>query len=96
MPSEIDITQNAMFRWGEQRGIEQGVAQGIARGVAHGLALGVAQGEERLLLKLLEHEFGTPPADLTAKTSTATVDQLERWTEGSFEGAATLTSIFAD
>ncbi|MDP3876873.1 MAG: DUF4351 domain-containing protein [Methylobacter sp.] len=64
-------------------------------GIEKGVLQGVVQGESRLLRKLLKQRFGTLPAWVLDKISSAPADDLERWAEALlFESS--LEAVFND
>ena len=83
MPIEIDITQNAMFKWGETQGEARGQARGEARG------------EAKALTRLLQDRFGTLPDSFRTRIENADVELLDRWLSRVYR-AATLEAVFAD
>ena len=87
MPIEIDITQNAMFKWGEEKGVAKGEARGEARGEA--------QGEAKLLTKFLERRFGPLPQALRDRVKGANVESLDRWADRLYD-ARSLDAVFDD
>ncbi|MDO9142347.1 MAG: DUF4351 domain-containing protein [Methylobacter sp.] len=60
-----------------------------------GIEKGVLQGESRFFRKLLESRFGTLPAWVLDKISSAPVRDLERWGEA-FLSESSLEAIFDD
>ena len=69
-------------------------SRGIALGEARGIALGKAQGEAELLNRLLTKRFGPLPVWATEKLETASLEQIQFWSERIFE-AGGLDDVFA-
>ena len=63
MPIEIDITQNAFFKWA----------------AAKGEARGEARGEAKALTRFLQDRFGTLPDSVRSRLDGADVELLDRW-----------------
>ena len=84
---EIDIAQNAMYKWGQEEGVAQGVVQGVAQGLV--------QGEAKLLTRVLEGKFGPLSGPIRTRIAGASVEWLDRWADRSV-GAETLDEVFAD
>ena len=72
-----------------QQGIQQGIEQGMQRGVEQGERLG----EVNVLSRLLAKRFGSLNAEIEARLKSATLEQLEQWTENILD-AATLEDVF--
>jgi Domain of unknown function (DUF4351) len=64
-----------------------------AEGEAKGLAEGVGKGAARTLVRLLTRKFTTVPDELRARIDTASLEQLDIWTERVLD-AATLDDVF--
>ena len=85
MPIEIDLRENAFFKWAEERGMAQGVTQGMAQGVA--------QGESKTLMKILERRFGHIPEGIRAKVASADTSTLDTWVDRVID-AESLDAVF--
>ena len=83
MPIEIDVTQNAMYKWGEEQG------------EAKGQAIGEVKGEAKTLSRLLVQRFGPLPESVRTRIATADIDLLDRWVDR-LDTAAILDDVFAD
>jgi hypothetical protein len=83
MPIEIDVTENAVFKWGEEVG------------EAKGISLGEARGEAMLLTKFLERRFGPLQESVRTRIYAADVDTIDRWADR-LDLAASLEAIFTD
>lgn len=66
---------------GMERGREQGLEQGLERGIEQGLALGRKEGALALLERQLTRRFGALPKTTRGKLATATLEQLEAWSD---------------
>ncbi|MYN38415.1 DUF4351 domain-containing protein [Duganella sp. FT109W] len=66
---------------GMERGREQGLEQGLERGIEQGLALGRKEGALALLERQLTRRFGALPKATRSKLATATLEQLEAWSD---------------
>jgi predicted transposase YdaD len=60
---------------------EQCRDEGRAEGEARGRAEGEAKGCAKTLLKLMQLKFGSVPDEVTSAITSASLEQLERWTE---------------
>lgn len=60
---------------------EQCRDEGRAEGEARGRAEGEAKGSAKTLLKLMQLKFGSVPDDVASAITSASLQQLERWTE---------------
>ena len=87
MPIEIDIKQNAFYKWAE--------ANGAAMGEARGEARGKAEGKADALTIVLEARFGPLPAVVRARIASADVETLERWLQR-LAHASTVEELFED
>jgi len=65
MPVEIDIRENAFYKWG----VEEATPKAEARG------------EAKLLTKFLERRFGPLPDSLRSRLAAADVQTLDRWAD---------------
>jgi len=83
MPVEIDIRENAFYKWG----VEEATPKAEARGEA--------KGEGKLIVKYLQHKFGTVPDYTLSRIANADVATLDRWADRMYS-AATLDAVFAD
>jgi hypothetical protein len=83
MPIEIDIKENALYKWGQE--------DGEVRGLSHGTVIG----EAKALTKLLECRFGPLAEPIRARIASAGMDVLDRWIDR-FEPATTLEDVFGD
>ena len=81
MPIEIDVTQNAMYKWGEEIGEARGEAKGEARG------------EAKTLSKLLVRRFGPLPEFVRARIASADIESLDHWIDR-FDTSKTLDDVF--
>ena len=89
-----DIEEQTKMRYVttvERFEIEKRFQQGVEQGVEQGLV----QGEYRLLKKQLEHRFGTLPAWVSDKLSSAGEQELERWGKAVLN-EPTLDAVFND
>ncbi len=71
-PAEQEATMELVTSWhreGRQEGLEQGLEQG--------LNTGITQGKETLVERQLRRRFGSVPANITARLSQLTPDQLD-------------------
>jgi predicted transposase YdaD len=68
-------------------------AEGEAKGLAKGLAKGVGKGEARVLVRQLTRKFGPVPDAVRERIDTASLEQLEIWTDRVLD-AATLDEVF--
>jgi hypothetical protein len=84
-------------RIGIEKGIQQGIQQGIEQGIEQGMQRGVEQGERlgevNVLSRLLVKRFGSLNVEIEARLKSATLEQLEQWTENILD-AATLEDVF--
>jgi predicted transposase YdaD len=64
-----------------KRYVAQGKAEGKAEGEAKGKAEGRAEGRAAIVLKLLALKFGKLSAADVKRVQTATVEDLDTWTE---------------
>jgi hypothetical protein len=64
-----------------------------AEGEAKGLAEGVGKGAARTLVRQLTRKFTTVPDELRARIDTASLEQLDIWTERVLD-ATTLDEVF--
>jgi hypothetical protein len=83
MPIEIDVTENELFKWGEEVG------------EARGISLGESRGEAKLLTKFLERRFGPLPESVRTRIYAADVDTIDQWADR-LELAGSLEAIFSD
>jgi hypothetical protein len=83
MPIEIDITENAVFKLGEKRGLAVGEARGEVRG------------KVKMITKLLERRFGPLSESMRTRITSADVESLDRWVDR-LDSAPTLDDFFAD
>jgi flagellar biosynthesis/type III secretory pathway protein FliH len=68
-----------------KRGMEQGLEQGLKKGKL--------EGEATILQRLLTKRFGPLPEETQCRLRTATLDQLDLWTERLLD-APTLSTVF--
>lgn len=71
----------------------QGEKLGLNKGEKIGLQKGEKIGEIKMLSKMLEKRFGTLPPKIQEKITTASLEQLEKWTDRLFE-AKNLEDLF--
>jgi hypothetical protein len=64
-----------------------------AEGLEKGLAKGLAKGEMLSLQKLLSKRFGPIPTEITAKISTASLEEIESWFDRAID-ASQLSDVF--
>jgi predicted transposase YdaD len=76
-----------------RRYLSQGRAEGHAEGEAKGRAEGRAEGAGRVLLKQLTLKFGPLQDSVVARLQTASLEELELWTERILS-ASTLEDVF--
>ena len=88
--SVSEVVMGLRHEW-EKAAEERGRAEGEARGRAEGEARGRAE----TLLKLLKLRFGEVPADVTEQVRSASVADLDRWTERVLI-ASSLDLVFAE
>ena len=69
-------------------------AEGEAKGLAKGEAKGRAEHAAGVLVRLLTRRFGAVPDELRARIDTASLEQLDTWTERVLD-AATLDDVFS-
>jgi len=69
-------------------------AEGLQEGLAKGLEKGLAKGEMLALQKLLARRFGVIPAEMTARISSATLADIERWFDRAID-APTVNDVFS-
>lgn len=67
----------------------------ILEGRAQGEAKGEAKGRADALLRQITRRFGAPGGDLVAHVRTASLADLDRWTDRILD-AATVADLFAD
>ena len=90
MPYVTSVERLAIQR-GMQQGLEQGLEQGLKRGRVEGKLEGKIEGLERLLVK----RFG-PLDEVTRKRlDTATLEQLDHWTDRILD-VSTLDAVFEE
>ncbi|NMQ29712.1 DUF4351 domain-containing protein [Candidatus Accumulibacter phosphatis] len=75
----------------ERRATERGIQQGMQQGIQQG----IQQGEEKVLERLLTRRFGPLSEATRQRLRSATLEQLERWTDNILD-AATLENVFKD
>ena len=73
---------------GEARGRAEGEARGRAEGEARGRAEGEARGRAETLLKLIDQKFGPLPAHITVRIRSASLQQLDDWTDSLLTAAS--------
>jgi len=83
MPIEIDISENAVFKLGEERGEVKGERRGEIRG------------EVKVLTKFLERRFGPLPPSIRTRIESADIESLDRWVDR-LPDASTLDAVFVD
>jgi len=74
------VMQTFIDRYIEQ-GREQGLAQGLEQGIEQGIDLGRKQGEEAVLLRLIERRFGRPSSAVRRRIKAADAETLLDWSE---------------
>ena len=72
---------------------EQWKQDGLQQGLQQGLQEGRQEGEVAVLERLLTNRFGSLPEHTRLRLHSATVDQIEHWTDAIF-GATTLEAVF--
>ena len=83
MPFEIDLTQNAFYKWAEACGVAKAEAKAVTQGFARGLSL------------VLESRFGALRDTVKERIAAAERELLEHWLRRVHE-ATTLEAVFAD
>ena len=78
-----------------QAGIKEGMEKGIEKGMEKGLYLGNLKGEAAVLQRLLTKRFGPLSKTIQTRLDTATLEQLQRWTDRVLD-APSLVSIFEE
>jgi hypothetical protein len=79
----------------ERLAIQRGLQEGEAKGRVEGEAKGRVEGQAELVARLLTKRFGTRSAEIQARLTQATSDQLERWGERLLD-AESLEGVFDD
>jgi flagellar biosynthesis/type III secretory pathway protein FliH len=87
-----ELNAIAGYQWDE--GMAQGIAIGEAKGRAEGKAEGKAEATRALVARLLERKFGPLDAVHHALLASATLEQLEKFSE-SLLSAPSLDAVFA-
>jgi predicted transposase/invertase (TIGR01784 family) len=87
-----ELNAIAGYQWDE--GMAQGIAIGEAKGRAEGKAEGKAEATHALVARLLERKFGPLDAVHHALLASATLEQLEKFSE-SLLSAPSLDAVFA-
>ena len=59
--------------------LKSGIEQGIEQGIEKGKVEGKIEGEQKMLVKIAQHRFGTLPPQYLQKIEQATNEQLEQW-----------------
>lgn len=72
---------------------DQAILEGRAQGEARGEAKGEAKGLAKALLRQLRHRFGALPPPIVDRITTATLDDLDRWTLRVLD-AGSLAAVF--
>lgn len=78
---------------GRRQGLKRGRQQGLKRGLREGRSQGLEEGQRSQLLMLLEHRFGTVPAEVRDEINAATGERLDAWARRLLS-AASLHDIF--
>lgn len=66
---------------GIQEGIERGIEQGIEQGIERGIGIGRFRGELAVLERQLTRRFGPLSTEIRQRLHTATLEQVEYWTD---------------
>lgn len=93
MSIEISIENNLFMQKayrqgqadGEQKGKQEGEQKGKQEGKREGKREGKQEGEANILCRLLEKKFGPLSPKLRKKIKSASVEDLEKWTDRLFE-----------
>lgn len=96
----FDVTETVFRAALDAAGVEEEIMGTLAEkwieeGEARGVAKGLAEGKAHTLTRLLRLRFGELPETVPARIASASLDELERWTDHILT-AADLDDVFGD